>query len=242
MAKKKVTSKVVKQAKQTDVKPVVKTVDTDPVIKAVDVKPVVKETVKERVLKNQKQFDKIYFENSECDYKAFGDWQINYGTMLDVLFNIKNKHVLDAGGAFGALGHAMSLQGAKVTVLDISKHVIDAKLFPNIKYQLAPVQSMKKMADDSVDFLHASFVLNHVDTQDIERTLKEFKRVMKKDAISFILMNCDKDGYTVKEMSKYIENVGLTDITKEYDKAIKSLPKQLNYFKEYKWNVFILKK
>ena len=208
-----------------------------------DVKP--KETVKDRILKNMKAFDENYFKSATCNYKSFGDWQKLYATMMDRLFAIKDSNILDIGGAYGSLGHAMANVGADVTVLDISKHVINEKMFKNVKYVLAPIQTMKAIKDKTIGFVHISHVLNYVDNKDIEMSLKEIKRVMKDDGKCFIIMDIAKKGnfeYSEKDMLKHIENAGLVDITDECAKDVKKLPKSLNYFKEYMWDFFVLKK
>ena len=206
------------------------------------VKPVKKESLKDRILKNQSKFGKEYFENSSCNYKVSGRWQKKYAKMLEALFGIKGKSILDIGGAYGAIGHAFAQIGSKVTVLDISKHAISEKLFKDVKYVLAPVQAMKSIEDNSIDIVHASYVLEHVDSQDLERSLKEIKRVMKTDGICFIITDCKQKGFDEKTFFKVFKLLNLKNVIDDYTDKIKKLPKDINFFKQYNWDVFIIAK
>jgi len=208
---------------------------------------VVENSIKDRIKKNAEQFTEKYFKNSECDYRKCGEWQKIYSAMLNMLFKLKDKTVIDIGGAYGAITSTLLPFCKKAINLDISKHVIDRKLFDGVEYVLSSVQNMKKIDDKSVNFVHISHVLNYVDNRDIKRVFSEIARIMDKDAECFIVMELDptekvKFKYTVKELETALKSAKLKNITVEYDSKIEKLPKSLNMFKQYKWDYLILKK
>lgn len=196
-----------------------------------------KDAVIKRIKDNATVFSKEYFESRKkagCDYESYGDWQKNYGKLLNAMFGLKDKAVIDIGGAYGALAQACLESGAKkVTCTDISKHVIETKKFPKVEYVHAPVQHMKAIADASYDLVHVSHVLEHVNEADIERSIKEIGRIMKTGAICFILGSLD---------TRKFEDFCEKHIGEAFGPDMKSAEKELALFKNYNWKCLFLRK
>ncbi|NLE03733.1 MAG: hypothetical protein GX638_02885, partial [Crenarchaeota archaeon] len=75
-----------------------------------------KEAFIRRIKENALKFDKEYFEQSKangCDYSYFGNWQKQYAQMVHNMFNLKDRNVLDIGGAYGSIAYAFSLFNTK---------------------------------------------------------------------------------------------------------------------------------
>lgn len=195
-----------------------------------------KEATIRRIKDNALRFGKEYFEKSKasgCDYSHSGEWQKQYAEMIHRLVNLKDRNVLDVGGAFGALSYAFSKHGTKkVVCTDISKHAIDSKMFPGVEYLVLPIQHMKSIGDGAYDFIHISHVMEHVDSVDHERCVKEIARILSSKGVCMILGNY-KETETLKEyFQKYMEC--------EFVEVSEAQDKPFGFFKNYKWNYLIV--
>lgn len=195
-----------------------------------------KEATIRRIKDNALRFGKEYFEKAKtngCDYSHFGDWQKQYAEMIHRLVNLKDRNVLDIGGAFGALAHAFSKYGTKkVVCTDISKHAIDAKMFPGVEYLVLPIQHMKSIGDAAYDFVHISHVMEHVDVVDHERCVKEIARIMSSKGVCMILGNYKETENLKEYFQKYMEC--------EFVEVSEAQDKPHGFFKNYKWNYLIV--
>ena len=194
-------------------------------------------------------FGQNYFDEmvkKGCDYKAFGDWQKAYCGLLDRVFGIRNKEVLDVGSAYGALGHGFKQLGAKqVTCVDISKHVISAKVFDTLNYVFAPAQMMKAVNSASQDLIHASYLLNSIDQTDLDATFAEFKRVLAEKGKLFIIMNFGKDTvgncydnrHSKETIVKAAEKAGLKEVV-DIAKRLRSVDDtRYEFISNYNWGI-----
>lgn len=195
-----------------------------------------KEAFIRRIKENALKFDKEYFEQSKangCDYSYFGNWQKQYAEMVHNMFNLKDRNVLDIGGAYGALAYAFSLLSPKkVLCTDISKHVIDAKKFKNIEYAVMPMQHMNKIGDGAFDFIHISHVFEHVDEVDHDKCIKEITRILDKAGVCMITGRY-KNIPALKKYFKKYKDCEFVTVSEEQDR-------EFGYFKKYKWDYLIV--
>ena len=218
-----------------------------PVVETVAEAP--KKSFKERMEEcsnffNQAHFDKV--AKSGCDYKSFGDWQKAYCALLDRVFGLRNKEVLDVGSAYGALGNGFKQLGAKkVTCVDISKQVVAAKVFDSLTYVLAPVQMMKAITSAMIDFVHASYVLNSVEAEDLEMTFAELKRVLAPNGKIFIIMNFGRDNkvgdydfrHSKETIVKAAEKAGLKEVSDVVNMLRKVDDGRYEFISNYNWGI-----
>jgi len=233
-------------AEQEEQEEVAEVAPEEPVVVEAAVEPVAveqeetetdKEAILRRLKTNAANFSKEYFEKrkkSGCDYTQCGLWQEMYARFLNRAFALGKKVVLDVGGAYGAIAHAIKVVGAaRVICADISKYVVEAKTFNDVEYLYAPVQHMKAIDSETVDFVHASHVMEYIDPIDIERSIKEIGRVLKSGGSCFITSEVDIPNI-VAACEKYIgdvPNVNLVAADKEH-----------GFLKQYPWKVFVFRK
>lgn len=206
-------------------------------------------TFDERIGKCSLFFNKEYFDRvakSGCDYKAFGDWQKGYCGLLDRVFGVRGKEVLDVGSAYGAIGNGFKQLGAKkVTCVDISKTVIDAKTFDGVEYVLAPIQKMKEVANASKDLIHASYIMNSVDVDQLEMAFVEMKRVLAPKGKIFIIMNFGRDNkigdfdtrHSKETILKAAMSVGLKEVTDIVNQLRKVDDARYEFISNYNWGI-----
>lgn len=208
-----------------------------------------KKSFKERMEECSIHFGQKYFDEmvkKGCDYKAFGDWQKGYCGLLDRVFGVRGKEVLDVGSAYGALGNGFKQLGAKkVTCVDISKQVIAAKQFDGLTYVLAPVQLMKAVETGSQDLIHASYLMNSVDAEDLDITFFEMKRVLAAKGKVFIIMNFGKDQKLSDFDTRHSKETIVKAATKAGFKEVTEIVNQLRsvddgryeFISNYNWGI-----
>lgn len=208
-----------------------------------------KKSFKERMESCSAHFGQKYFDEmvkSGCDYKAFGDWQKGYCGLLDRVFKLRDKEVLDVGSSYGALGNGFKQLGAKkVNCVDISKQVISAKLFDTLNYVLAPVQMMKAIASASQDFIHASYLMNSVDSDDLDMTFSELKRVIAPNGKLFIIMNFGRDNvvgdfdvrHSKETIVKAAEKAGFKEVSNIVNQLRSVDDGRYEFISNYNWGI-----
>lgn len=108
---------------------------------------------------------------------------------LQKLGNVAGKSVLDLGCGEGGYSREMANRQAIVTAVDCNKFFIDycidcAKSDGlNIKHLVCNSNNLCDINDESFDIVLCSMML--MDCEDLEGTLKEIYRVLKKDGILF---------------------------------------------------------
>lgn len=106
-------------------------------------------------------------------------------TILEKLGDLKDKKILELGCGAGEASIYFSLKGADVTATDISSGMLDVvqKLASRFSVTLKTQQAYSNhlpFAENSFDICYAANLLHHVD---IEETLLEAKRVLKKGGL-----------------------------------------------------------
>ncbi|MEM4336809.1 MAG: class I SAM-dependent methyltransferase [Candidatus Woesearchaeota archaeon] len=105
--------------------------------------------------------------------------------IIKKLGNIRNKKILDMGCGAGEAAVYFAKKGANVIATDISQEMLSivknlAKLYKvNVKTFKCPSHKTP-FPNDSFDIVYAANLLHHVN---IEETLKEVKRILKKGGI-----------------------------------------------------------
>jgi SAM-dependent methyltransferase len=94
--------------------------------------------------------------------------------------------VLDAGCAYGRDANELSGRGFDVIGVDFSEELIKKgkETFPNLTFKHMDIRKLD-FPKDSFDGIWCNAVLLHLTDTDIEKTLKEFHRVLKKDGVMF---------------------------------------------------------
>lgn len=108
---------------------------------------------------------------------------------LKQIGDLKGKNILDLGCGAGEASIYFAINGANVTASDISEEmlVVVSRLAEKFK---APVKTIKATSEkinipnESFDVIYGNSVLHHVD---IKQTIKEAKRLLKKDGIAIFI-------------------------------------------------------
>jgi len=106
-----------------------------------------------------------------------------YKEAVKQLGNIKGKKILNLGCGLGEEAVYLSIQGAKVTALDISREMLEItkklakKYGVNKKISFICMSAEKlKFNNETFDFVFGCNILHHVD---IKKTISETKRVLR---------------------------------------------------------------
>jgi ubiquinone/menaquinone biosynthesis C-methylase UbiE len=116
-------------------------------------------------------------------------------TFFDKFLNLTKGKVLDVGSGPGRDGLFFKQNGLDVVCLDASEEMIKLCLEKGLN---AVVGDFKKIQfeDNSFDSVWAYTSLLHSKKEEIDKSLKEIKRVLKKDGIFGLgMMEGDNEGY-----------------------------------------------
>lgn len=163
----------------------------------------------------------------DMSYK--GGWQVNYVNYLMRYFDLSGKKILDHGYALGSIASTMVDKGFDVIGVEPEEYNITACPFDNLKGKLfaAPDNKFSFIADNSIDFIHSSQVVEHIPEEELYTVAQEFGRILKSGGLLYISTPGECSYERVKEM--YAADPKSTDIT------------HVSCFSEHKWDtVFIL--
>lgn len=161
-------------------------------------------------------YDKEYYERCKAkgiDYAYYGNWQLNYARLIVFMCDLymmehRHKSMLDIGCACG-----VNLKAFKETKIfdeyfgiDISEYLIklgQEKVFKDNEHELIVASSLEiPFSDNYFDFIHCSQLFEHMFEDEINATIQEIYRVMKKGAVAFITLNSIKKGQTKDDVYK----------------------------------------
>jgi SAM-dependent methyltransferase len=195
------------------------------------------------------RFEEDFFRKSKeagCDYAAKGTWQVMYAKYLDRLFALQYKRVLDLGCALGAITSAIADHGADVIGVDISKFAYQHTHFVNFAFLNTPAWDLKKIEDNTVDFIHSMHLLNHLTKDELEKTFKEIVRVSKDGAIMFMVMKLDGEdvdplihNHKRVEMDALAAKYGMKNGSSALASKLKMCDPGWDFITKYKWDVLI---
>lgn len=137
---------------------------------------------------------------------------------LEVIGDVKAKHILDLGCGEGGYSRALDDMGAVVTAVDCSEALLDyvndraMKEGADIKTMRRNANELTDIQDDVFDIVLCSMML--MDVEDLDGTLKEIHRVIKQNGRVFIsiLHPCFKP----KESKWILEEDGIKVAVKDY--------------------------
>lgn len=126
-----------------------------------------------------KKFNKIYFEdgvrNRVSAYENFR-WmpERTIREASSIINNIEFDNVLDYGCAKGFMVYAMRLLGKEAHGVDISEYAVENS-HPNIRQYISVIDSPKDI-NGTYDLIIAKDVLEHIEKENIDNTLHEFRK------------------------------------------------------------------
>jgi SAM-dependent methyltransferase len=136
---------------------------------------------------------KGYQEDSKIPIKIHYGPGAPFEDKLKLLGNLKGKKVLEVGCGGAQCGIAMAKKGAKVTGIDISEEQLKfaknlaEKNKVNIKFIQRDFRKFPEIKSGSQDIVFSAFALQYADN--LVGTLKEIKRVLKKNGIFVLSMD-----------------------------------------------------
>jgi len=143
----------------------------------------------------QKHFNEDYFNSLKekgCDYQAYGKWQQAYASMFTRTFGLRNKTLLDVGAAYGAIAFGFKMNGVMAVAVDVAK-CLSGKTFRGVRFINESAHNMKSVDNKTIDFVHGSYVLNHLSPELLKPAFVEFKRVLKDGGKVLVIFNAGDD-------------------------------------------------
>jgi SAM-dependent methyltransferase len=131
--------------------------------------------------KNIGSFAKLakFYDKDFEEYSPFNTYY-ERPAMINLIDNVDGKYILDAGCAGGWYSEKLLEMGANVTSIDINEKMIEiAKKRVSNKADILCCDLNKELPfnNDSFDMIISSLTLHYVN--DLEKTFKEFKRILK---------------------------------------------------------------
>lgn len=117
----------------------------------------------------------------------------------------KNAKVLDAGCGWGRDAKILS-KNFRVTGIDLSEKLLDlARAYASKATFILADISQTDFPDDTFHGIWANDILIHLERKDILRTLKELRRVLKKNGVLYLsVKEGEGEGFQEEEMSNYM--------------------------------------
>jgi ubiquinone/menaquinone biosynthesis C-methylase UbiE len=153
------------------------------------------------------EFGKEYYERcvkKGIDYAYYGNWQKQYTKLVIFMTELykldyRDKAMLDIGCACG-----VNLVAFKETHIfdeyhgiDISEYLInlgkEKHKFTDDELTVGDSTDLP-FKDNTMDFVHCTQLLEHLDIKKVEKTIIEIHRVLRKDKKAFITLNAIKRG------------------------------------------------
>lgn len=195
----------------------------------------------------QKIFNEDYFNSLKekgCDYQAYGKWQHAYASMFTRTFGLRNKTLLDVGAAYGAITFGFKMNDVMAIAVDVAK-CLNGKTFRGIRFINESAHHMKSVDNKTIDFVHGSYVLNHLSPELLKTTFVEFKRVLKDGGKVLVIFNAGDDSANA-DMA-YFKHSNETVIKAAADAGLKVVDytEQLRhcddpehrFIQSYNWNI-----
>ncbi|HUV42375.1 MAG TPA: class I SAM-dependent methyltransferase [Patescibacteria group bacterium] len=134
------------------------------------------------------------------------EFKILMGLMEANSLKITGSKFLDLGCGTGNDAHLALDRGMKYVGVDLSKGMLDLarKMVKGAKFLEMDVTNLK-FEDNEFDIVWASAVLLHLNSLDLNKALKEIRRVLKPDHFAFISMEKRQEGDRPKSMRRSIK-------------------------------------
>ena len=89
------------------------------------------------------------------------------------------------------------------------KIVSDKKIEDRFLLKLEDVRDKDIYEDNSFDYIYARLVLHYLTDSELNEVLKEFRRILKKDGLLYIVVRSDKCDEYINNLIKFDEKTGL---------------------------------
>jgi radical SAM superfamily enzyme YgiQ (UPF0313 family)/2-polyprenyl-3-methyl-5-hydroxy-6-metoxy-1,4-benzoquinol methylase len=185
------------------------------------------------------------------DPAAKGPWQAAYAGMLDRVFHLRGKRVLDVGTACGSQASAMLDLGFDVQAIEPEEYFVRVSPFENLRGRLHIGRAQDiPFKDEFFDLVHISQVLEHIPAEECLAALSEMRRVAKRGGLLFATLQLSCGGpppeeddpthinYQTRDWWKNMLTQAGWQFAAEFDAALAAQPMQ----QEYKWNYFVCRK
>ena len=143
------------------------------------------------VAENTLKWNNYRWERGEDEWTSSDAWKRS--VIDDILLkNIQpGLAVIEIGPGFGRWTRTLTEISAHVMVVDVAEKCIDhcKKIFgdkDNISFHINDGRSLEFAGDDSVDVIWSFDVFVHIEPEDIDAYLQEFRRVLKRDGQAII--------------------------------------------------------
>lgn len=95
--------------------------------------------------------------------------------------------------------------------LEFTRNIIEQYgLESRIELKIEGVSTKLPYSDEHFDFIYARLVLHYLDNQRLKQTLKEIKRILKKDGLFYIVVRSRNEWEAKLEGTTYDETTGIT--------------------------------
>ena len=130
-----------------------------------------------KIIEQWNNASEMYSKEQKTSSNHFTNWQI----LKEVIGDVKEKNILDAGSGDGSFANELKIMGANVFACDGSVKLIDIakRDFKDIDFQLCDITDKLNYVDKKFDLVVSSLVL--MDIIDIDKFLMESNRVLKDD-------------------------------------------------------------
>lgn len=91
------------------------------------------------------------------------------------------------------------------------KIVSDKKIEDRFLLKLEDVRDKDIYEDDSFDYIYSRLVLHYLTDSELNEVLKEFRRILKKDGLLYIVVRSDKCDEYINNLIKFDEKTGLSE-------------------------------
>jgi ubiquinone/menaquinone biosynthesis C-methylase UbiE len=193
--------------------------------------------MKDKLKEAVRVYDKIASIYSKYNYEKLMQFQL---TRFESL--LKGKRILDVGCGVGRDVEYLMHDGYDVTGVDISENMIKEakKVIKKGKFEVMDFRKMKFKAK-SFDGIWAMASLYHIDRKDVEKSLKEFFRVLDVNGILYLAVY-EGEGEVEVKKTEYGENKRTIYLYKD-EEIRKSLEKvgfeiiscEVNTTENHKW-------
>jgi len=132
-----------------------------------------------------------YMKDKGLDLGVCEGWQYRYADMLDGVFSIKGKRILDLGAAMGALTWPMRQAGADAWGIEINPYLVRETPIKEIRGYLLLgdlVDVMRQFKVGSFDLVHASQTLEHIAPERQPDIFGEIARILRLGGFLFAAM------------------------------------------------------